>query len=403
MRWLLVLVMASLGVRQLAAAVLLDQTIRYVNDQVITLGDVLERNQMRLAQGGRQPGDLQERIAFSKQSLEELTEEELLIQYAKQFAEERKIGLFDHEAITQKVMERARTSGRNLTLREQALQRRVIERRQTIDFILAYFDTRSPNITPADLWRDYQSRAKDFYRPPRAKVLEILLRPSGQAERQEVRQAKLKVFKRAQEAADAAVKQAVESRLDAYLAAVPDEQERLLGEVVKDIAALDGRDGLDPGSVKLVQDAKAALAAQAALRDPDQAMAQLTALRAQLAGKDADAFAKAARTVSQGPSASEGGNRGWIEPGSEGQAFDEVVFALKAGELSPVFRTEQGARLVLVTERIEARSREFAEVAGEIESGLRPKHQEEIRRQAVAMLRGKASIKDVATLDRLAE
>ena len=113
--------------------------------------------------------------------------------------------------------------------------------------------------------------------------------------------------------------------------------------------------------------------------------------------------AAAAHEVSQGPGASEGGERGWIEPGSEGQGFDEVVFALKAGELSPVFRSEQGARLVLVVERVEARSRDFAEVAGEIESGLRPKHQEAIRRQAVAMLRGKASIRDVASLDRLAE
>jgi hypothetical protein len=268
---------------------------------------------------------------------------------------------------------------------------------------MGFLELRAATIGPVELLHDYQSRAKDFYRPPRAKLLEIVLRPTGAAEQAEVRQAKLAVFKRGQEAKDPALRAAVESRLDAFLAGTPDVQQPLVAQAVAEIAAMSGRADLDLSSLELVRAATQAVVQESKLRDPDAAVKQLGAIRVQLAGKDADAFKAAARQSSQGPGASDGGDRGWLEPGTEGKEFDDVVFALKPGELSPVFRSGQLACLVLVTETVAARSREFNEVTAEIEASMRPKRLQLIRQEALGMLRAQASIRDVASLEKLRE
>jgi parvulin-like peptidyl-prolyl isomerase len=405
MHRLLVLVLSSLALGPLSAVELADETVRYVNDQIISLGDVMQRNQERVSGLDKTlvPSGLTAWMAFSRTSLEEITEDELLIQYAKRFAEEHHFQLLDHEKITQQVLEHAKASGRTMTLHEQALQRKAIERKQSIDFILGFLGERAPTIGPIELLHDYQSRAKDFYRPPRAKVLEIVLRPTGAAEQQEVYKAKLTVFKRCQESKDPAVRKAVESRLDAFLAGTPDVQQPLVAQAVAEVAAMSSRTDLDLASLEMARAAAQALVAESKLRDAEATVHQLAAIRAQLDGKDADAFKAVARQSSQGPGASDGGDRGWLEPGTEGKEFDDVVFALKSGELSPVFRNGQLACLVLVTETVAARSREFNEVTAEIEAGMRPKRMQLIRQEALIMLRAQASIRDVASLEKLRE
>jgi parvulin-like peptidyl-prolyl isomerase len=382
-----------------------DQSIRYVNDQVVSLGDVLMRDRMRLAdferRGKPRPTTREERVRFSRESLEELTDEELLVQYGQHFAEERHIHLVDHERIAQSVMERSRALGRGRTLREQAEDRKQIERQQIMDQILGYFESRSANITPAEVQQSYQRHAPEFRRPARAHVLQILLRPSSPAERQEVRQLRVAVFKLAQDIDDEAMKKAVTSRLDAYAVGTPDDQERLLDEAVREIAAMAARTDLALGALQLARDAQQAVERGAKLRDLDGAMRDLDAVRAGLVGKDAEAFKAIAKQVSQGPNASEGGDLGWIEPGSFQPAFDAVVFALKAGQLSQAFKADKVACLVMVVEQVDARSRDFAEVKGEIESTLRREQQRAVRQTAVTMLRSRASIRDIDSIEHL--
>ncbi len=274
MPWLPALILSLLALCPLAAAELADETVRYVNDQVISLGDVMQRNQERISVLDQKlkPSGMTQWMAFSRGSLEEITEEELLIQYAKRFAEERHFQLLDHERITQQVLERAKASGRTMTLREQAMQRKVIERKQAIEFIMGFLELRAATIGPAELLHDYQSRAKDFYRPPRAKVLEIVLRPTGAAEQQEVRQAKLAVFKRCQEAKDPELRKAVESRLDAFLAGTPDVQQPLVAQTVAEVAAMATRTDLDLAGLELVRSANQALVLESRLRDGDAAL-----------------------------------------------------------------------------------------------------------------------------------
>lgn len=384
-----------------------DLTLRYVNDSVISMGDVQQRNQMRMQEyerrGRPRPGNRDELMDFFKQSLAELTDEELLIQYGRQLAEERGFQLVDHERISQQVMDRARSTGRGRSLREQAEERKYIERQQIMDLVLGYFESRIPHIAPQDIEASYKEREPEFRRPARAKVYQIVLRPSGAAERDEIRQARLSVFKAAQDSSDATVRACSESRIEAYAVATPDEQVRLLTAGVQEIANQAGRADLDADTAALVKRAGEVEARAANLRDVDATRAELEKLRAELVGKGLEAFTEAAKRVSQGPGAADGGVLGWIEPGTFQPAFDEVVFSAKPGELSPVFMNDRLACLVLVTERVEASSRAFGEVVGEIESSLRRAQSRAARDAALAMMRSKASIRDLITLSQLFE
>lgn len=384
-----------------------DLTLRYVNDSVISLGDVQQRNQMRMMEyerrGRPRPGNREELLVFFQQSLAELTDEELLIQYGRQLAEERGFQLIDHDRISQQVMERARATGRGRSLREQAEERKFIERQQIMDLVTGYFESRIPHISPQDIERAYKEREPEFRRPARAKVHQIVLRPSGPAERQEVRQGRIAVFKAAQDSSDAVIRACSESRIEAYTVAAAEEQERLLAAAVQEIAKQAERADLDATAVALAKRAAEVEARAAMLRDAEATRADLEKLRSELAGKGLDAFSDAAKRVSQGPGAADGGVLGWVEPGTYQPAFDEVVFTLKPGELSPVFMADKLACLVLVSERTEATSRAFGEVVGEIESALRRVQTRASRDAAVAMLRGKASVRDLVTIAQLLE
>lgn len=406
--WLMVLLMwmSSVSAGE-AAGRTADLTIRYVNDSVISLGDVLQRNSMRLDEfkrrGRPQPGNRDELLAFAQQSLNEITEEELLVQYGKAMAEERGFQLVDHDRISQMVMDRAKTSGRGRSLRDQAEERRYLEKQQIMDLVLGYFDSRTPHIAPQDIERSYHDQEEKFRRPARAKVVQLVLRPSSPVERQEVRQARIAIFKGAQDVSDAVIRAASESRIEAYTVAAAEEQERLLTQAVQEIAHQAERADLDAGSAQIAHKAVEVEARAANLRDAEATRKQLDTLRGELVGKDLDAFKDAAKRLSQGPGAADGGVLGWVEPGTYQPAFDEVVFSIKVGELSPVFIAEKLAYLVVVTDRTEASSRAFGEVVGEIESDLHRTQAKAVRDAAVAMMRAKASVRDLITIAQLLE
>ncbi|MDQ6981858.1 MAG: peptidylprolyl isomerase, partial [Mariprofundus sp.] len=66
--------------------------------------------------------------------------------------------------------------------------------------------------------------------------------------------------------------------------------------------------------------------------------------------KDAsdEAFSTRAKEVSQGPSASRGGDLGWFKRGAMVPEFEKVVFAMHAGETSGVVKTQFGLHIIRV-------------------------------------------------------
>ncbi len=96
---------------------------------------------------------------------------------------------------------------------------------------------------------------------------------------------------------------------------------------------------------------------------------QAEALRAQIvAGED---FAKLASSVSEDPGSKEsGGDLGFFKRGQMVKPFEDAAFALQAGELSPVFRSDFGFHVLHVEERKPAQLRTFDDVKAELASEI---------------------------------
>lgn len=81
------------------------------------------------------------------------------------------------------------------------------------------------------------------------------------------------------------------------------------------------------------------------------------------AGED---FAAVAQEVSQGPTARDGGDLGWIKRGVVQREVETAAFTLEAGKVSAPVRTRQGVHVLRVEERRGGEPRPFDEVAEEV-------------------------------------
>ena len=97
--------------------------------------------------------------------------------------------------------------------------------------------------------------------------------------------------------------------------------------------------------------------------------AEMAAIQARLkAGED---FATLAHQLSQDPgSARQGGDLGFFGRGQMVPAFEQAVFSLQPGEVSPIVETQFGLHLVKLTEIKEATTTPFAQVKEQIISSL---------------------------------
>jgi len=81
-------------------------------------------------------------------------------------------------------------------------------------------------------------------------------------------------------------------------------------------------------------------------------------------------FAGLAKQHSEETHAEEGGELGFIESGELIASFDEVLFSLPVGSLSPVLETEIGYHLFLIEAKQEKKVKPLAEIKDEIENIL---------------------------------
>lgn len=112
------------------------------------------------------------------------------------------------------------------------------------------------------------------------------------------------------------------------------------------------------------------------------------------AEKQLDAGVPFAEVANQHSScAGNGGTLGWFPMGEMVEAFDEVVFALKPGERSKIFRTEFGYHIAVVHERREEGPVPFEEVKSHLEEELLKEKRDKALGDYLDRLRAKAEIK----------
>ena len=125
-------------------------------------------------------------------------------------------------------------------------------------------------------------------------------------------------------------------------------------------------------------------AAEAAVRaEGERVLARLAA------GED---FAEVAKKVSQGPSAAEGGDLGWLRKGSVQLELERVAFALEKGKYSELVRTKSGFHVLKVEERKSGDAPPLDAVKERVREKLVAEQVETYRKQFLEELRREATI-----------
>lgn len=102
--------------------------------------------------------------------------------------------------------------------------------------------------------------------------------------------------------------------------------------------------------------------------DKEKARKTIDAARRRLVkGED---FGAVAREISEGPSASKGGDLGFFGRGQMVKPFEEAAFSLDTGTISPVVETRFGYHVLQVTERQPEKTMAFEEVKQRLEEVL---------------------------------
>ncbi|HET7754365.1 MAG TPA: peptidylprolyl isomerase [Anaeromyxobacteraceae bacterium] len=129
---------------------------------------------------------------------------------------------------------------------------------------------------------------------------------------------------------------------------------------------------------------------------PGDASAEARAQRKaeQLLGriKKGEDFAAVARAESDGPSASDGGDLGWLKRGTIQPELERVAFALPTGAVSDVVRTRAGFQILKVDERRGGGELPFEAVKEEIRNRLVNEQAESYRAQFIEELKRDAII-----------
>ena len=107
------------------------------------------------------------------------------------------------------------------------------------------------------------------------------------------------------------------------------------------------------------------------------------------AGEDFSALAK---KVSQGPSAAEGGDLGWLRRGSIQIELERAAFGLSPGKWSGLVRTKSGYHVLLVEERRTGEAPPLADVKERIREKLGNEQVEIYRKQYIEELKREATI-----------
>ena len=125
----------------------------------------------------------------------------------------------------------------------------------------------------------------------------------------------------------------------------------------------------------------------------DEAAALEVIREAQAALASGSAFAEVADKYSD--CAGQGGSLGWFPPGEMVEEFEAIVFPMKPGQVSDVFRSVFGWHIATVHEKKPEGVRPLEDVKAQIEGALMREQQETALEDYVDALRAKAEVKTV--------
>ena len=158
-----------------------DRVLRFVNDSVITQGQVWEEMRRKLVGLHRQGKALPEGEAaieaFRLSALEKLTEEMLL----NQEADRLEVNL-DTISLRREIRDWVRNNNLNPSVLQETEELRRRTKIMRTNFVLSHYQNQWQPVTPIDVQQFYNENEAQFAKPQRAHGYRILIRSNGAAE-----------------------------------------------------------------------------------------------------------------------------------------------------------------------------------------------------------------------------
>jgi len=126
----------------------------------------------------------------------------------------------------------------------------------------------------------------------------------------------------------------------------------------------------------------------------EEAKVRAVAAKVQQRLEKGEDFGRLAKELSKGPSADDGGDLGWLKHGTIQKQLEDVAFALKPGQVSPLVRAGPGLHLLKLEGRRHAGEKSFDDVKEEIRGRLFDEQVSALRQQLMEEMR-KAAVVDV--------
>jgi peptidyl-prolyl cis-trans isomerase C len=108
--------------------------------------------------------------------------------------------------------------------------------------------------------------------------------------------------------------------------------------------------------------------------------------------KSGQDFESLARTYSEDPSASKGGDLGYVRTGQVLKPFEDALFALKPGEVSDVVETSLGFHIIKAVDRKSETTIPFEKVKDQLKSALKQEKGQQEANASIAKVREKARV-----------
>lgn len=390
---LLIVLVGMLGMLGAAERIDFDRPLVYVNDHVITRGDLSERYRVELQvlqqQGQSLPRSVAEQRSMQAELLEKMVDEEVLYQEAQRLGVQ-----IDTRRLRRMVIDEANRLGfgDDMASIAQAVTERT--RQEMLRQVLLFYRDQLPEIGPERIRAHYEEHWRDYRRPGRRHLYRIALPVREGADRQVLIDELLRLVRVLRGHAQPAIRALVDDDLvEQVIAADQAGQLTLLLGLIERLLAVPE---LATTDVALAEHARSIQQAGQGLMTRAEAEAAIEAWRAELVAlPDNERLARfqaLARAHSRGPDAPQGGDLGWLEEGSLGLAEQEALADCVAGDLSPLYWAGNACCLLFVAEYEAPQQRSLQEVSSEIAAQLEQAQDEAVADQAIASLRDEAEI-----------
>jgi hypothetical protein len=369
-----------------------DRPVVYVNETVITWGDVRDRVRLSLelmqAQGVM-PRGTEELQALERKARKALVDEELLYQEALRL--EVRI---PRARVRRLVVEQARRTGVGNDMRSVAEEIERRERQEMIQQVLQFYESVQPDIGPEALRERYEANKAQYRRPGRIHLYQLAISSADATAIAALQQRLLALVRVVRGHGQEPIRTCVSADfVDQVVEATGLEQRQLLMGLVERLLAVPELASLDPD---LHAEASNLQQQAGALRSRQEAEALVRELRQQIQATEpaqrVGRFQVVARSYSNGTEAEHGGDHGWLELGALTQAQQQALDDVDERGVSEPFWSGNACLLVMPGEIEQPQQRSLAEVSGELQSVLGRQQRDQMREELMATLRSRSQV-----------